>query len=148
MDQGQNSSLFSMNLDAQNSYTLRSMASWAKVLGVVSFILAGLFVLWGIVFQQTMSRYDSEFSSYRRSGMSSSGLGGAGLAMYVIVGVIYGLSGLFAVNAGNKINGGLKNNDMEMLNGGFAGARNFFALWAILTIITLLILFIGLIAII
>lgn len=34
MEQNQNSSLFSLNLDAQNSYTLRNMASWTKVLGI------------------------------------------------------------------------------------------------------------------
>lgn len=144
MDQNQNSSLFSMNLDAQNSYTLRSTASWAKVLGITSIIVAGLCVLLGIVVQQTISRYDSGMYSYRRSGLTSGGLGAAGLAVYVIMGLIYGISGMFALNAGNKINAGLKTNNMEMLNAGFAGARNFFALWAILMIIFLLLMFIGL----
>jgi hypothetical protein len=148
MEQDQNSSLFSMSLDAQNSYTLRSMASWAKVLGVTSIIIAGLCVVWGIVFQQMMSRYDSGLYNYRSSGISSSGMAGAGLAIYVIAGVIYGLSGMFAINAGNKINAGLKGNNMELLNAGFAGARNFFALWAILMIITLLFMFIGIMALI
>jgi hypothetical protein len=51
---------------------------------------------------------------------------------------------MFALNAGNKINSGLKTNNMEMLNAGFAGARNFFALWAILMILFLLLILIGL----
>ena len=33
---------------------------------------------------------------------------------------------------------------MEVLNAGFAGARNFFALWAVMTIIMALLLFITL----
>ncbi|MCX6318916.1 MAG: hypothetical protein NTW29_16680 [Bacteroidetes bacterium] len=142
MDQNQNSSLFSMNLDAQNSYTLRSTASWAKVLGVASIILAALFILLGIMVQQTMNNYESGFRTYRSSGLSASGIGAMGLAMYVIMGLIYGISGVFALNAGNKINAGLKTNNMETLNAGFAGARNFFALWAILMIISLLLIFI------
>lgn len=144
MDQNQNSSLFSMNIDAQNSYTLRSTASWAKVLGVTSIIVAGLCILLGIMVQQAMSRYDSGLYNYRSSGISANGIGALGLAVYVIMGLIYGISGMFALNAGNKINGGLKSNNMEMLNAGFAGARNFFALWAILMIIFLLLIFISL----
>jgi hypothetical protein len=61
------------------------------------------------------------------------------------MGLIYGISGIFALNAGNKINAGLKTNNMEILNAGFAAARNFFALWAILMIIMLLLVFISLV---
>lgn len=142
MEQNQTSSLFQLNLDAQNSYTLRSTASWAKVLGVASIILAVLFIILGIMVQQAVSRYGGGFSGYRSSGLSSSNLGAAGLIAYVIMGLIYGVSGIFALNAGNKINAGLKTNNMETLNAGFAGARNFFALWAILMIILLLLLLI------
>jgi hypothetical protein len=145
MEQNQNSSLFSLNLDAQNSYTLRSVATWAKVLGIVSLITAVLCVIIGVVFQQNAGQL-SGFDSYnsRRSGMSSSSLGSMGLVIYVVIGLLYGLSGLFALNAGNKINAGLKTNNMELLNGGFANARNFFAFWAILMMLFLFLILIGL----
>lgn len=145
MEQNQNSSLFSLNLDAQNSYTLRSTASWARVLGVVSIIIAILCILGGIMIQQAVSS-SSELNSYRyrSSGFNASNLGTMGLVVYVIMGLIYGMSGIFALNAGNKISTGLKTNNMETLNAGFAGARNFFALWAILMIIFLLFMIIGL----
>ena len=143
MEQNQTSSLFQLNLDAQNSYTLRSTASWAKVLAVCSIILAVLFVILGIVVQQKLSSYGG-YGRYRGSGLSSGDFGAAGLVAYVIMGLIYGVSGIFALNAGNKITAGLKTNNMEVLNAGFAGARNFFALWAILMIIVLLLLLITL----
>ena len=144
MEQNQNSSLFSLNLDAQNSYTLRSVASWARILGIVSIIIAIICIIIGIVFQQKAGQLDG-FDSYssRRSGISSNSLGTMGLAIYVVMGLLYGVSGMFALNAGNKINGGLKTNNMELLNGGFAGARNFFAFWAILMILFLLLILIG-----
>lgn len=143
MEQNQNSSLFSLNLDAQNSYTLRSAASWAKVLGIVSIITAILCVIIGIIFQQNADKLGA-FDSYnsRRSGLSSNSMANMGLVIYVVIGLLYGLSGMFALNAGNKINSGLKTNNMELLNGGFAGARNFFAFWAILMIIFLLLMFV------
>lgn len=138
----QNTSLFQLNLDAQNSYTLRNMASWAKVLGFVSLIMAVLCIVGGIMFQQyaTSGSLDSE---YRGSGFSGGTFGQVGLVMYILMGVIYGLSGMFALNAGNKIGTGLRTNDMEVLNAGFAGARNFFALWAILMILMLILVLIS-----
>lgn len=149
MDQHQNpgtgSNLFQLNLDGQNSYTLRSVASWAKVLGIVSIICAILFIAGGILFQQNASKLVVD-SDYRRSGLTASSLGNMGLIMYVIMGAIFGLSGMFAVNAGSKIRVGLNTNNMEALNSGFAGARNFFALWAILVILMLLLFLITILA--
>jgi hypothetical protein len=147
MEQNQNTSLFSLNLDAQNSYTLRNMASWAKVFGIVSIIIAVLFVIMGVILQQKMNEI-SGYSRYRSSGFSSESFGNMGLVVYVIMGLLYGISGMFALNAGNKINAGLRSNSMELLNSGFAGARNFFALWAILIIIFLLLILIGMLGII
>lgn len=149
MDQHQNpstgSNLFQLNLDGQNSYTLRSAASWARVLGIVSVICAILFIAGGILFQQNVSTL-TRGADYRSSGLTANSLGNMGLVMYVIMGVIFGLSGMFAMNAGSKISMGLKTNNMEALNSGFAGARNFFALWAILVILMLLLFVITILA--
>ena len=138
MEQDQNTSLFSLNLDAQNSYTLRSAASWAKVLGVVGLIMGILFVIVGILVQQAISRSYGEYGGYRSSGISASTLGSMGMIAYVIMGLIFIISSIFALNAGNKIGAGLKANDQAMLNAGFAGARNYFAFWAIMIILMLL----------
>ena len=143
MDQNQNSSLFQLNLDAQNSYTLRSAASWAKVLGIVGFIIGVLCIIGGILAQQAINRYGTG-GYYNQSGISASTLGNAGLIVYVIMGLIFIVSSIFALNAGNKIGRGLRANDQQSLNAGFAGARNYFAFWTILLILFLLLLLIGL----
>jgi len=144
MEQDQNTSLFQLNLDAQNSYTLRSAASWAKVLGVCGLIMGILFVILGIIVQQAISRYNAlNYGGYRSSGISNSAIGNIGLAVYVIMGLVMILSSVFALNAGNKINQGLKTNDQATLNAGFAGVRNYFAFWAIIIIIMLLLLLIS-----
>jgi hypothetical protein len=150
MEQNQNpnpatpTSLFQLNLDAQNSYTLRSAASWAKVLGIVGLIIGILFFIVGIMVQQVLSS-NSGMSSYRyrNSGFSASGLANAGMIVYIIMGLLMVISSIFALNAGNKINQGLKTNDQAALNAGFAGARNYFAFWAILLIIFLLLMLVG-----
>jgi len=141
MEQNQNTSLFQLNLDAQNSYTLRSAASWAKVLGIAGMIMGLLFVIAGIIAQQALSQSSSLYRN--DTGFSARTLGNAGLIVYVLMGLVFIISSIFALNAGNKINQGLKANDQATLNAGFAGARNYFAFWAILIILMLLLMLIG-----
>jgi len=130
MEQNQNTPLFSLNLDAQNSYTLRSMASWAKVLGVVGLIMGILCILLGILVKQAMNQYGG--------GLSTSVIGNWGMAFYVVVGLIFIVTSIFALNAGNKINAALQANDRAALNSGFANARNYFAFWGVIIILLLL----------
>lgn len=140
MEENQNTSLFQLNLDAQNTYTLRSAATWAKVLGVVGMIMGILFFITGIVLQQAVNRSGDAFETYRYkgSGLSASSIGNIGLAVYVLMGLVFVISSIFALNAGKKINTGLRANDMGTLSSGFANARNYFAFWAIMIIIMLL----------
>lgn len=144
MEQTQNTSLFSLNLDAQNSYTLRSMASWSKVLGVVGLILGILFILLGILVQQAMNQYG--YRSYRSGGFSASAIGNAGMAVYVVLGLVMIVTSVFALNSGNKINAALRANDQAALSAGFANARNYFAFWAIIIIIILLFVLISILS--
>jgi|CXWL01.1.fsa_nt_gi amino acid permease len=143
MEQNQNTSLFQLNLDAQNSYTLRSAASWAKVLGIVGLIIGVLCIIAGVIAQQALNQYGGTGYYRNNSGLSARALGNAGLVAYIIMGLIFIVSSIFALNAGNKINQGLKTNDQGVLNAGFAAARNYFAFWAILMIIMLLFMLIG-----
>ena len=150
MEQEQNvnpnpsTSLFQLNLDAQNSYTLRSAASWGKVLGIVGLITGILFMIVGIMVQQAIRKYNGLSGyQYRSSGFSSTALGNVGMVVYMIMGLIMIVSSVFALNAGNKINLGLRSNDQAALNSGFAGVRNYFAFWAVLLIIFLLLMLIG-----
>ena len=145
MEQNQNSSLFQLNLDAQNSYTLRSAASWARVLGIVGMILGIFFVILGILVQQVVTSPGAS-STYRSAGLSASSIGAAGLAAYIIMGLICIVSSIFALNAGNKISRGLRTNDQATLNAGFAGARNYFAFWSIMIILILLLVLISMLA--
>lgn len=139
MEQNPNTSLFSLSLDAQNSYTLRSAASWSKVLGIVGIILGLFFVGLGIMVQQAVTRYDG-YSSYRSGGFSASAMGNAGLAVYVLLGLIMVVTSMFALNAGNKITRALGANDQQALSSGFANMRNYFAFWAVIIIIMLLLI--------
>ena len=149
MEQNQNpnptTSLFQMNLDAQNSYTLRSSASWAKVLGVVGIITgAVLIILMAIAMRQVESRgYRSRRGSFDGI-FDGSAATKTGFWILIITGVIFVVGGIFSFNFGNKINAALRSNDQNGLNNGFAALRNYFALRSIVVIIVMIILLMGL----
>ena len=56
MEQDQNTSLFQLNIDGQSSNTLKNAASWAKILAIVGFIVAFLFVIFGVMMQSVMGK--------------------------------------------------------------------------------------------
>jgi hypothetical protein len=146
MDQNQNSGapLFQLNLDATNSYTLRSAASWGRVLGVVGIIMGLLFFVFGIM-MQTMIKNMESMSTYRNEMAGNTQMAAnLGLVMYIFIGILVIVASMFVLNFGNKTLKALKTNDQAALSAGFAGARNYFAFWAILSIISLLLMVIGL----
>ena len=144
MEQNQNTSLFQLNIDANNAYALKSAASWGKLVGIVSIIIGILLVLLGILIQSTVSRAISPFSDYG-GGPSMGVLGRAGLIMYGLMGLIMLLTGIFAFNFGGRASKALKTNDTNMLASGFSAVRNYFAVWGIIMIIVLLFVVIGLV---
>jgi hypothetical protein len=139
----QNTSLFQLNLDAANSYTLRSAASWAKVLAIVGLICGILFFIFGILVQATVRNYGGNRYYNDDLRYNTSTIANLGMAVYIIMGLIFIISSIFALNFANKITRALRANDQYSLSSGFAGARNYFAFWAILMILFLLLMLIG-----
>lgn len=141
------SSLFQMNLDAQNSYNLRSSASWAKVMGVVGILLGSIFCILCIIALSKLSGYSDYYGYRRRSGLnmlgSDIGATRTGLWILIITGFIFIAGGIFSLNFGNKITNALKSNDQQGLNNGFAALRNYFTVRGITLIIVLLLMLIG-----
>jgi hypothetical protein len=150
MEQNQNytpnptTSLFQMNLDVQNSYNLRSAASWGKVLGVIGIILGLVFCILCAIALSKLDSYSGSSYRYRRSGLdeifggSSSSETKMGLWIFMITGIIFILGGVFSFNFGNKVNAALKSNDQHGLNQGFAALRNYLAVRSITLILVLL----------
>jgi hypothetical protein len=143
--QPQSSSLFQLNVDANTGYTLKSAASWAKLLGILGIIFGVLFIAIGIMLQQTVSR-SGVFDEYGGYGSRNANmLGNLGMIVYIIMGAITILGSLFAFNFGNRASAALRTNDQNSLRGSFAAVRNYFAFWGILMIIGLLLCIIALV---
>lgn len=141
-------SLFQMNLDAQNSYNLRTAASWAKVLGVVGMITGAIIIILMLIAMNQLQGYRG-YGGYRRGGLDgliggSLGATRMGLWIMIISGIIFILGGLFSFGFGNKINAALRSNDQNGLNSAFAALRNYYAVRSITVIIVLLFLLLAL----
>ncbi|HVT86363.1 MAG TPA: hypothetical protein VHD35_14260 [Chitinophagaceae bacterium] len=124
-------SLFQLNIDTNAYQTLRSAASWSKVLGIVGVILGILFFILGILMQSAI-KGNQEF------GENAALMGNAGMVVYIVFGLVMVISSIFTLNFSNKISTALRSNDQYSLTAGFAAARNYFAFWTILCIIFLL----------
>jgi hypothetical protein len=139
------SPLFQLNVDANTGYTLKSAASWGRLLGILGIIFGVLFIVAGIMVQQTLTRTASyqDFGGY--GSRSASMIGNAGMIAYIIMGVITLVGSIFALNFGNKAAAAIRTNDQNSLRASFAAVRNYFAFWSILMIIGLLFCIIALV---
>ena len=127
--------LFQLNIDMNANMALRGAASWAKVLAIVGLILGILFVIFGVIVQNAVNR-----GGYY--GGNSNMIGNVGMVVYIIMGLIMVISSVFGLNFANKITTALRTNDQTALAGGFSAVRNYFAFWAVICIIFLLLLLI------
>jgi hypothetical protein len=143
-NQQQDPSLFQLNVDPVTANTLKSAASWSKVLAILGIIFGLFFIIIGVMLQQTFNNNSELFQDYgNRYQGSTSMLGNIGMAFYIACGILTIIGSVFALNFGNKISTALRTNDQNTLRSGFAGARNYFAFWAILMIIGLLLMILG-----
>ncbi len=141
-EKDEGTSLFELNLDAANSYTLRSAASWAKVLGVVGTIVGVFFVVFFLVFLTKAggrSQYGTREEGFEVLNESPEAIQITAW-FFFLAGVIFIVGGIFSFLFGNRISIALRSNDPDSLERGFAALRNYFALRSIVMIIVLLLL--------
>lgn len=140
MEPNQNTSLFGLSIDQNASSILKAAAQWGRILAICGFIVGGLMIILGIIVQSTVSNLSGGYG-YRSSDAGI--FGAAAMIVYVLFGLIFIVSSIFALNFANKTSTGLKGNDQNSLNAGLAGIRNYLAFWAILLILWLLLVLIA-----
>jgi len=140
MEQMQNTSLFQLNVDANVAMTLKSAASWARALGVLGIIFGVLFIAMGFL---TMSVPTTEFGDYESYEETNKMARSIGMIMFIGVGILYILGSVFALTFGGKATNALRSNNSEALRSSFASLRNYFAYWAVLMILGLLLMVIS-----
>ncbi|MGZ8516752.1 MAG: DUF5362 family protein [Chitinophagaceae bacterium] len=147
MEQNQDSSLFSINVDQTGKTHLAEAAKWAKFLSILGFIMCGLIVLIGIFFGSFFSMFSSRYGSsqYNDLPASSTGLGAAMAIYYVVIALVYFFPCLFLFRFATKMKTALGSGDQEVLNSSFQNLKASFRFVGVLTIIGLAFLVLALV---
>src|SRR5438034_6091756 len=117
-------SLYQLTIDSENSPTLRTAATWAKVLAVMGFIFGALFIAGGIYYyNKLMSVSDfplgpgyEEYRLRRENAMSTTATWG--LVIFLIMGTLTIIGSVFAFIFGNKTIGAIDSTDSSQLSNG------------------------------
>jgi len=141
--QTQDTQLFQLQVDASTSNSLRSAASWGKILGILGIIFGVLFIIIGIMVRSAMTTALNEYNDYPGYRGSTSGMASFGMAIYIVMGIMTIIGSIFVLNFGNKAAAALRTNDNIMLGSSLNNLRNYFAFWGVLMIIGLLLTIIG-----
>ncbi len=143
LQENQSSSLFNLSIDAQGGATLKSAASWGRVLAITGIVIGVLMLIIGFVAQYTISNFevDPQFNDMYKERTAKTA-GNMALVVYVIGGVIMIISSMLVLNFSNRVINALRNMDQSLLNRSFNALKSLLILWAILGIIILLSVFV------
>ncbi|MET0392502.1 MAG: hypothetical protein ABW019_05145 [Chitinophagaceae bacterium] len=136
-----NTSVQELRVDAEAAAGLTGIARWGKFFGVLVLAGTGLFFLLLVVLWDQLvgalpelDTADRETAEIVKVGM---------IIVCLILAVIIGVLMSFLLKSASRIRNGLRYNDSLLLNSGLASLRNYFAMYAVLSIIQLLFSLIG-----
>lgn len=141
-----NTPLFGLSIEGQTASTISSSIQWARILSICCIIFGGFFILLAIMLMSAASSASSFDRSEAGMGAVIANFGMAGAIMYIIMGGLIILGNVFLLNYANKVGTALKTNDAVALNSGMAGLRNYFAFWAVMMMICLLLILLSLLS--
>lgn len=132
----ENQSRSDLQMDPGAAAQLNVMAQWARFLGIaavagtVLFLLAILF-LWTRLSGQLLPEAagDDDQTNFIMKVFV--------VAVFVIAGVIITVLMSFLIKGATRVRNGIRNNDQQLFNSGLANIRNYFAMYAVLSIIGL-----------
>jgi hypothetical protein len=149
MEQDQNTSLFGLGIDNISKSHLSEAAKWARFLAICGFIFLGLMVIYGIVVSflvvdmaSTMSQFDTTANENSLKNLMGIGM----IIFYIVFAVIAFFPYYFLLRFANKMKAALISNDQEALNGSFQNLKILYRYMGILMIISLVLIFFGILS--
>lgn len=138
METSQNLLSNELQIDSRIALHLKETAGWAKFLGILGFILAGLMAIVAFVIPEIMSRYGSyrSYSSYDYS-ESTKMIGVAMTVAYLFIALVMFFVSLFTFKFGSKTRAALAMNDQASLDTGLKNLKFLFRFYGIVAIIYL-----------
>ena len=134
METSQNFLSNDLQIDSRIATHLKEAAGWARFLGVIGFILAGLMAIVAFVIPEFMNRYKSYSSTYDYSGNTKM-IGVAMTVAYLFIAAIMFFVALFTFKFGSKTREALSMNDQLSLDTGLKNLKFLFRFYGIVGII-------------
>ncbi|MFA6086036.1 DUF5362 family protein [Mucilaginibacter sp.] len=120
-------------LSDEAQYYLQKAGQWAYFLGIVGFVLSGIFVLGslfvGSIFSM-MSKLQPEAATPYPAAM-----GGFLSFVYILLAVFYFFFSLYIYQFGSRIKNGILHSNSAEITTAFGKLKSFFKLWGITTIV-------------
>ena len=149
MEQDQNISLFGLGIDSISKSHLSEAAKWARFLAICGFVFLGLMVIYGVVVSfviadmaSTMSQFDTTANENSLKNLMGIGM----IIFYIVFAVIAFFPYYFLLRFANKMKAALISNDQEALNGSFQNLKILYRYMGILMIISLVLIFFGILS--
>jgi len=131
-----------LQIEPETNSHLMATATWAKVTGVVGFIISVFIILFAYLFANQLSQ-QSYF--YRSRGLTTEQQ--IAVAFYILTAIIHGVLSYLQFRFATNIQIALRTNDQFALNKAFQNLKSFAIIRAIVAILTVLLLILGIIGI-
>ena len=139
----ENQSLLELEVDQETGTNITEMAKWARLFAILVSSIIGLFVLILFLFWRTLALY---FSTMPELNDSQAGYGvmiGVSIVAIIFIAICTVIL-VYLFKGVNGLRNGVRNKDQLAFNIGLANLRNSFAIYAVATIVLVLIQLTGL----
>ncbi|MCO5948690.1 DUF5362 family protein [Mucilaginibacter flavidus] len=113
---------------------LRESGKWANFLGIIGFVMCGLFLILSL-FVGTLMTMMAQISPIYAA--MPAAVGGVVTAVFILFDILYFFFALYLYQFGSKIKKGLSFGDSEQVTTALGKLKSFFKLWGIVTIVIL-----------
>jgi Family of unknown function (DUF5362) len=145
MEQDQNSSLFSLNVDSQSKSFLTESAKWGKFLSIVGFIACTLIVIVGIYLAANYKEFENSYNRYSTQRSSVGGLGVGMAIAYIVVALLYFFPCLYLYRFSSHMKTAIASDDQANLTVAFQNLKSMFKFVGVFTLIIIALWVLGLV---
>jgi magnesium-transporting ATPase (P-type) len=135
----ENKPLFGLEVDSSATNSLKEAARWSRIIGIILLSSIALFILFFIAYGAKLNETMDELTGEDATQMIT-----ILVLVFVLCGGVIGTLAWFLINGANKIKKGLYLNDQSIFNAGLANIRNYFIMYGILAILSLMVSIINL----
>ena len=135
-------------LSAYSKNQLIGASAWARILGIIGFVFAGLLVCLALFVMS--GGMGSIMGANMPEGATTQMLGKSGMVvglLYLLIAGIYFLMSWWTYRFGTEIKKGIMQNDPEEVGSSFHNLKNYFQAYGILTMIGVGIMFLSLLSV-